>query len=281
MEIFQNLIYSGSDNRKSPFDLYLTENSADKPLVIFAHGYKGFKDWGAWDLVAHAFAEAGFDFLKFNFSHNGGTVENPIDYPDMEAYSENTYSKELYDIDSLIKLANSGIQVNGKMKTWKNIALIGHSRGGGIVILESARNASVSHLSTWASVADYGERFNFDMEEWKKTGVATVLNGRTKQQMPHKYSFYQDFIDNEEKLNIESAARKINIPWLIVHGDSDEAVDFEEAERLHSWSQDAEVVQIPDGMHTFGASHPWNEMEMPKPLKKVVDETIRFFALNH
>lgn len=22
-----------------------------RPLVIFAHGYKGFKDWGAWNLV--------------------------------------------------------------------------------------------------------------------------------------------------------------------------------------------------------------------------------------
>lgn len=280
MEIFQNLVYTGSDNRKSPFDLYLAENSADRPIVVFAHGYKGFKDWGAWDFAAHAFAEAGFDFLKFNFSHNGGTVENPIDFPDLEAYSENTYSRELEDIETIINLATSGIEVNGKVKSWKKIALIGHSRGGGIVILQAARSAAVSHLATWASVADYGERFNFDLEAWKKTGVTTVINGRTKQEMPHKYSFYQDFIGNEEKLKIESAARKINIPWLIAHGDADEAVSFEEAERLKSWSKNAQLIEIQNGSHTFGASHPWNEIEMPKPLKKVVEETIRFFVLN-
>ena len=73
-----------------------------KPIVIFCHGYKGFKDWGAWNLMAEAFAEAGFFFIKFNFSHNGGTVEQPIDFPDLEAFGNNNYTKELDDLESVI-----------------------------------------------------------------------------------------------------------------------------------------------------------------------------------
>ena len=31
----------------------------DKNLIIFCHGYKGFKDWGCWNLMAHKFAQNG------------------------------------------------------------------------------------------------------------------------------------------------------------------------------------------------------------------------------
>src|SRR5690554_150598 len=277
MREYKNLIYTGSNNRKSPFDLYLADQSSNKPLVIFAHGYKGFKDWGSWDLVGQTFAEAGYDFLKFNFSHNGGTVDNPIDFPDLEAYSENTYSRELEDMEAITRLVHTGIEVDGKKRSWDKYALIGHSRGGGIVIIHAAGAKNVSHLATWASVADYGERFNFDLEEWKKTGVTTVRNGRTNQDMPHKYAFYQDYIENEEKLSIENAARKIEIPWLIAHGDTDEAVDLEEAQRLARWSNNAKSVVIAGGTHTFGASHPRKNDKLPDTLKVLVMKTIEFF----
>ena len=59
-------------------DAYYQSGTDKKPLVIFVHGYKGFKDWGAWSLVAKSFAEAGFYFVKFNFSHNGTTLDNPL-----------------------------------------------------------------------------------------------------------------------------------------------------------------------------------------------------------
>lgn len=277
MATYKNLIYTGSNNRKSPFDLYLADQSSNKPLVVFAHGYKGFKDWGSWDLVAQSFVKAGFDFLKFNFSHNGGTVDNPIDFPDLEAFGENTYSRELEDIEAITQLALSGIDVDGEKKSWDKLALIGHSRGGGIVAIQAARSKSVSHLATWASVADYEERFDFDMEEWKRTGVTTVRNGRTKQDMPHKYSFYEDYINNEEKLSIENAARKVDIPWLIAHGENDEAVDLENAQRLAKWNEKAKSVIIPGATHTFGASHPRKDDKMPDALKVLVSKTIEFF----
>lgn len=95
--------------------------------------------------------------------------------------------------------------------------------------------------------------------------------------MPHKYTFYQDYIENEEKLSIENAARKIDVPWLIAHGDTDEAVDLEDARRLKNWSVNAQGLIITKGTHTFGASHPRNNDQLPTALNSLVMETIKFF----
>lgn len=78
-------------------DLTYNDNNPKAPLVIFAHGFKGFKDWGTHNMVANLFAENGFRYLKFNFSHNGTTVDKPIDFADLIAFSENTFSIELDD----------------------------------------------------------------------------------------------------------------------------------------------------------------------------------------
>ncbi len=109
------------------FDVCYKETNSPKPVVIFCHGYKGYKDWGAWNLVAEKFALEGFLFLKFNFSHNGGTVDNPIDFPDLEAFSENNLSKELDDLEDIINRVSSSDFFKPEIDS-SNITLIAHSR---------------------------------------------------------------------------------------------------------------------------------------------------------
>ena len=83
-------------------DVAFEQNNRTKPIVVFVHGFKGFKDWGHFNLVHQRLAESGFVALKFNFSHNGGTLDNPIDFPDLEAFGNNTYTKELDDLGAII-----------------------------------------------------------------------------------------------------------------------------------------------------------------------------------
>ena len=91
-----NEIYTGAKGRESLFDLTVPTNWNNK-LIIFLHGYMGYKDWGCWNLVQAYFNNYEYGFLKYNVSHNGGTVENPIDFSDLEAFSENTYMNEIRD----------------------------------------------------------------------------------------------------------------------------------------------------------------------------------------
>ena len=273
----ENLVLRAENKKPILYDLYYKESASPISLVIFCHGYKGFKDWGAWHLVAEAFANAGFCFLKFNFSHNGGTVDQPIDFPDLDAFAENNFSHEMDDIDRVINT----IQIGNENLTQKisDISIIGHSRGGGIVLIKAEEDSRIKKVVTWASVSDFKQRFQENtenFEKWKETGVTYIENSRTKQQLPHNFQFYEDFKANENLFNIERAVKDLKVPFLIIHGDEDTTVSIKEAEALKSWKPNSRLEIIKNGDHVFGAQHPWNQSEIPEQLKKVVALTIDF-----
>ena len=70
------IVKSSVHNKPIVTDVFYLKDHVKKPIVLFCHGYKGFKDWGAWNLAAETFANNNLFFVKFNFSHNGGTLEN-------------------------------------------------------------------------------------------------------------------------------------------------------------------------------------------------------------
>src|SRR5690606_35987204 len=139
-----------------------------------------------------------------------------------------------------------------------SLILIGHSRGGGIAILKASEDDRITKLINWAGVSDFGKRTatSGELEQWQKDGVKYVLNGRTKQQMPHHYQFYEDFKANEARLNIENATKNLHIPQLIIHAKADPSVKFNEAENLHTWNSESILFPIEHSDHVFGASHP-------------------------
>ena len=44
--IKKNLILKRKDNKSIVYDLFYEESNTPKPVIIFCHGYKGYKDWG-------------------------------------------------------------------------------------------------------------------------------------------------------------------------------------------------------------------------------------------
>ena len=94
MPVEKNLVVKGAAERDMAVDVFY-ERGEQRPVVIYAHGFNGFKDWANFDLVAERFIAAGFTFIKFNFSHNGTTPANPEDFVDLDAFGKNNYSKQL------------------------------------------------------------------------------------------------------------------------------------------------------------------------------------------
>ncbi len=221
---------------------YIDENKK-APLVLFCHGYKGYKDWGAWNLMSRKLVNQGYTVVKFNFSHNGGTIDNPIDFPDLEAFSKNTYSQELLDLGNVIDWLFSSNNPFQEYYSTHNFTLMGHSRGGGIAILKASQDDRVTKLVTLAAVSNFKSRFPKGdiLKQWKEEGIRYVLNGRTKQQMPHLYQFYNDYIENKDQLDIQKAESELNIPHIIFHGDNDEAVSVNEAYRLKEINPNADL----------------------------------------
>lgn len=277
MRTIQNILIEGLHAKPILTDVFFNENNQPKPIVIFCHGYKGYKDWGAWNLVANEFACNNFFFIKFNFSHNGGTVENPIDFPDLEAFGNNNYSIELDDLEQVINWIFNNELYNYEIDKSK-IYLIGHSRAGGIVTIKASENNKISKVVSWAGVSNFANRFpkKEALKQWEKEGVFYVINSRTKQQMPHYYQYYQDFKLNENRLNIKKAVEKLMIPYLIIHGTNDESVSVNEAHLLNKWNSVSKLVLIKNTNHTFNTFHPYTKSELTNEMASVFNDTIRF-----
>lgn len=282
MTVIQNHTLQGKHNKPIIADAFFKGDGKAKPVIIFCHGYKGFKDWGAWNLMSKAFISNGFAVVKFNFSHNGGTVAQPIDFPDLEAFGNNNYTKELDDLETVIDWVSTHTAFTPDFDR-NNITLIGHSRGGGIVCIKAAEDARIHQVITLAGVADYKKRTatTGELEQWKKNGVKYVMNGRTKQMMPHYYQFYEDFIQNETRLTIKRAIQDLTIPHLIIHGDADTSIMVEEAMVQHKWNPNSKLKIIAGANHVFGAKHPWDRGRLPEHLQEVVTTCVDFLNERH
>ena len=273
----QHIIINGKHEKPILIDTTYMSNKTDLPIVVFCHGYKGFKDWGAWNLMANALAEAGFFFIKFNFSYNGGTIEQPIDFPDLDAFGNNNYTKELDDLKSVIDWVYGSSDIQ-KAANINNLSVIGHSRGGGIVSIKAEEDIRIKKVITLAGVCDFASRTatTGDLESWRTNGVKYVLNGRTKQQMPHYYQFYEDFKANEERLSIKRAVSNLKTPLLIIHGNNDTSVFIEEAYNLNKWNPQSKLEIIDGANHVFGTSHPWENHTLSKHLQDALKKIILF-----
>src|ERR1700712_3274487 len=147
----ENYNIPGAKGRGMLMDITYDDALKNAPVVIFAHGFKGFKDWGAHNLVANYFAEQGFRFLKFNFSHNGTTADKPLDFADMIAFADNTFTIELEDLKNVIDFACGGSGIPAATAVY----LMGHSMGGGISIIKTAEDSRVKKLVTMASISGF------------------------------------------------------------------------------------------------------------------------------
>ena len=276
--ITKNILIEGKHNKPIVTDVFFETTNTPKPIIIFCHGYKGFKDWGAWNLMADAYSKAGFFFIKFNFSHNGGTAEQPIDFPDLEAFGQNNFTKELDDLKSVLDWICASETYKKEVNT-QNISLLAHSRGGGISCIKTEEDSRIKNVITLAGVSDYKVRFNENTEGfklWQETGITYIENGRTKQQMPHYFQFYTNFIENENRFTIKRAVENLTVPHLIIHGTQDSTVSLDEAKNLHKWNAKSKLEIIDGADHVFGASHPWNENTLPTDLEKAIENSIAF-----
>lgn len=278
MHTRRNQILQGEHQKPILYDIYFEQQTTNAPLVIFCHGYKGFKDWGYWDLVAKAFAKNGICFVKFNFSHNGGTINEPIDFPDLEAFATNNFTIELDDLKVMIDHCTGPDFLYHESIDTNSLSLIGHSRGGGIVYIKAAEDERVKKVVSWASVSDFEARFADEKARayWKESGVIYVENSRTKQQLPHYYQFYEDFVNNTERFTIENAVQNLKIPNLVIHGTEDPTVAISEGEKIKQWSSKGEFLVIEGADHVFGGKHPWESEKLPQHMQEVVEASIEF-----
>jgi len=273
----ENKIIEGSLGKPILIDATFKANARAKQVVVFCHGFKGFKDWGPFNKIATHFADNDIVFVKFNFSFNGTTTNDPFNFGDLKAFGNNNFCKELDDLSLVLDWIENSQELKGEIDISK-ISLFGHSRGGSIVMLKTAEDRRVEKVVSWASPSNFLERLpkKEKLAKWKELGVAYIYNGRTKQNMPMYFQFYENCIKFAKRLNIQNAVSKMSIPHLLVHGNDDPTVLLSEAVNIKSWNPNIDLHVIDGADHVLGGFHPYDLEKFPKDLQEAIDVTIKF-----
>jgi uncharacterized protein len=260
--IKRNIIVKGSKDRPMTLDLYLCDSSKKAPLIVYAHGFKGFKDWGHSDLLAYQLASQGFHFAKFNFSHNGTAPDSLLEIKDLHAFQMNTYEKELYDLHSIEHYL---------MHHWQDaiayLISMGHSRGGSLSLLYGAESPRVEKIITLGAPA----RLDFawahakpeDIEQWKTKGYNPVINSRTQQALPVGFELYTNFYKNKDRFDILGQTGLHQKEIMIFHGTKDTVVSTKNAEMIFSAAKNAAMHIVPGQDHVFGSEFAWQSNQLP------------------
>jgi uncharacterized protein len=201
------------------------------------------------------------------------------DLEDLEAFGQNNFSLELDDIGALLDCLTQGqAGLPATELDVARLALIGHSRGGGLVLLKAAEDARVRAVVTWAAISNVNPGWpEALMQQWQQQGVFHVENSRTGQQLPMRYQIVEDYHQNRLRLDIRhNLRRKLRQPLLIIHGDQDETVPVERAHDLKSWKPAAELRLLPNVTHNFGGGHPWQSGELPTEALQAAEATAEF-----
>jgi pimeloyl-ACP methyl ester carboxylesterase len=253
-------------------DVHFVEKFLPAPIVVYSHGFLGFKDWGFIPYVADKFAENGFIFIRFNFSHNG-IGENPGKITEFDKLAKNTISKQLEDLSAVVDYVLSsefGIPNNGQ------VFLIGHSGGGGISVIKAREDERIKALGLWASISTFRRYSRSQIGKLKENGYIFVSVPNSAIQVRIDKVVYDDFVQNQERYDIIKAISKLKIPILIIHGTADVIVPALEAEQLAKANPDyAKLILINGATHLFNIKHPMDEPS--EHLNRAINETIRFF----
>ncbi|MFN8180113.1 MAG: prolyl oligopeptidase family serine peptidase [bacterium] len=237
-------------------DVRLPDGPGPFPCAVILHGFKGFKDWGMWPPTAMRLAERGLASVALNSSRNG-VGEGLMEFTELESFARNTPRREAKDVALVLDAIRRG-EVDAALDGGR-LGLLGHSRGGGIMLLVASRDPAVRAVVTWAAIAKFDRWTSRAKAEWRARGRIDVPNARTGQILWLEREVLEDLEASRAEYDLEAACRALRAPLLVVHGELDDAVDPEDAERLVAWagSPEKRLLRIPRTGHTFGAAHPW------------------------
>ena len=93
--------------------------------------------------------------------------------------------------------------------------------------------------------------------------------------MPLNVTLLEDFETNRERLDVVAAAARLDVPWLVVHGEDDVTVLVGDAHRLAEASPKSRLVLIEKAGHTFNVGHPFEGPS--EALDEALRATTRYF----
>jgi non-heme chloroperoxidase len=257
----------GKEN-STEIDLYYEDHGSGDPVVLI-HGYP--LSGASWEKQLPVLLAAGRRVITYD-RRGFGKSSQPT-----EGYNYDIFSEDLHKLVTKLKL--------------RNFALVGFSMGGGEVARYIGKYGSknVTHAVFISSVPPFLLKTPDNPE-----GVdSSVFEGIQKAIAADRYAFFTDFFKNfyntdvflgkrvseqavQASWNVAAGASataslacvpawhedfrndvaKVDVPTLVIHGDSDRIVPFSAAgERTAKMIKGARLVTIKDGPHNVAWTH--------------------------
>ena len=196
-------------------------------LVVLGHGVTSDKDRPWSEGLAAALAQHGFASLRIAFSGNGESEG---------AFADSTITKEVEDLGAVLD-ACAG---------WRT-SYVGHSMGGAVGLLRTVADERISALVSLAAVThtrEFVDRVFGDLRE-----------GEPMLDKPHCPFSIALRSDLQAHGTLAPLARKVRVPWLVVHGDEDEIVPLGHSlDLLAAGGDRLEFVRLDGVDHSFSGA---------------------------
>jgi dienelactone hydrolase len=213
------------------------DEGTTKPVVVVAHGFRGFQDWAFWPEVTDSLAENGFYAVSFDFTRitakEAGLAEDYI-------AKVSTVSQELIDLEVILQHVKQKLLPLSTEADHNRIAIIGHSRAGSSSLITAAEQPEhVQAVVVW-------------------NGGATPARGSAEQNVTLLQQIAaEDAEENQERFNVAALFKALKQPALIVQGSSDSERLLAVNKQLKEASPDQTFVAIEGADHVFGVRHPY------------------------
>ncbi len=228
-----------------------THEPAGEPIgvILLAHGFMGYKDYGMFPWLADNFANKGYLAHRFNFSHSGmPDGSGPFDRLDL--FEQSTWNRQVEDLHILAQVFSMPDIP---------FLILGHSRGGVSTLLALGRGTVEADSAIVLSSPS--ECLSMDEETQQKLlveGRIEVTSGRTGQELQVGKAFLEEQLEHPEDHDLLTLAQKIDVPCLLIHGENDPTVSVSHAVALSSKIKQQTLARITGGDHVFNTTNPFS-----------------------
>ncbi|MBI4738106.1 alpha/beta fold hydrolase [Candidatus Woesearchaeota archaeon] len=220
------------------------------PCTIVCPGFLANKDWKFIPLLAEKLCTARFVVLCFDFTGNGESQGSLM---------QGTYSQKLLDLNAAINFMETVSYIDKK-----RIAVVGHSMGGAIAAIAASHDNRIKAAVLIATPAYTGKFEERDVKFIREASECLPKHGKVTVTTPDgsMHEITKEFIDDAMKQNVLSAAKKVTVPVLVVHGELDKTVPLGEGTEIF-----ASLASEKKEFHVIkGAKHNFAKPEFEKEL---------------
>ena len=214
-----------------------TQGTTD--VVVIGHGVTGNKDRPFLVALAEALAKAGISALRFSFSGNGASGGK---------FTDSTISKEVEDLGAVLDALPN-----------RRICYAGHSMGGAVGVLRTARDSRIRALVSLAGMVHTQE---FAQREFGmiKPGEGFMWDDTD---CPLSPAYMADMAQIK---TVADKASQIQVPWLLVHGTEDDVVPLQDSRDIYPKAGEPKrLVELPGANHVFAGEHAAKMIEVVVP----------------